>query len=117
MGTRYSVVGGGIRLPVVRSSPPPSRAIRHGCDFIVEYPALGRSLALLTVDDPFLGDCTSFLCRCKPKKCRQECKKSCPVVKIGKLCVEVSPTSKLAWISEELCIGCVTLYRVVLVLV
>jgi ATP-binding cassette subfamily E protein 1 len=22
--------------------------------------------------------------RCKPKKCRQECKKSCPVVKIGK---------------------------------
>jgi ATP-binding cassette subfamily E protein 1 len=37
------------------------------------------------------------------------------VVKIGKLCVEVSPTSKLAWISEELCIGCVSLYRVVLV--
>lgn len=59
--------------------------------------------------------------RCKPKKCRQECKKSCPVVKIGtlppaapqnahcitgKLCVEVAPTSKIAWISEELCIGC-----------
>ncbi len=22
--------------------------------------------------------------RCKPKKCRQECKKSCPVVKVGK---------------------------------
>jgi len=21
--------------------------------------------------------------KCKPKKCRQECKKSCPVVKIG----------------------------------
>ncbi|CAL5227998.1 g11052 [Coccomyxa viridis] len=44
--------------------------------------------------------------RCKPKKCRQECKKSCPVVKIGKLCIEVSPNSKMAWISEELCIGC-----------
>lgn len=44
--------------------------------------------------------------RCKPKKCRQECKKSCPVVKIGKLCVEATPTSKSAWISEELCIGC-----------
>jgi ATP-binding cassette subfamily E protein 1 len=44
--------------------------------------------------------------KCKPKKCRQECKKSCPVVKIGKLCIEVSPSSKLAWISEELCIGC-----------
>ncbi|XVF52227.1 hypothetical protein PTKIN_Ptkin05aG0002200 [Pterospermum kingtungense] len=44
--------------------------------------------------------------RCKPKKCRQECKKSCPVVKTGKLCIEVSPASKTAFISEELCIGC-----------
>ena len=24
----------------------------------------------------------------------------------GKLCIEVVPNSKLAWISEELCIGC-----------
>ncbi|KAK8508292.1 hypothetical protein V6N12_019471 [Hibiscus sabdariffa] len=44
--------------------------------------------------------------RCKPKKCRQECKKSCPVDKTGKLCVEVSAASKIASISEELCIGC-----------
>jgi ATP-binding cassette, sub-family E, member 1 len=44
--------------------------------------------------------------RCKPKKCKQECKKFCPVVKVGKLCVEVNPASKIAWISEELCIGC-----------
>ncbi|KAJ6928207.1 ABC transporter E family member 2 [Populus alba x Populus x berolinensis] len=44
--------------------------------------------------------------RCKPKKCRQECKKSCPVVKNGKLCIEVTPASKIAFISEELCIGC-----------
>ncbi|KAL6842941.1 hypothetical protein ACP4OV_027254 [Aristida adscensionis] len=44
--------------------------------------------------------------KCKPKKCRQECKKSCPVVKTGKLCIEVNPASKLAFISEELCIGC-----------
>mmetsp|Transcript_18934 Transcript_18934/g.47193 ORF Transcript_18934/g.47193 Transcript_18934/m.47193 type:complete len:615 (+) Transcript_18934:40-1884(+) len=44
--------------------------------------------------------------RCKPKKCRQECKKSCPVVKIGKLCIEVGATSKVAFLSEELCIGC-----------
>ncbi|KAJ6932525.1 ABC transporter E family member 2-like [Populus alba x Populus x berolinensis] len=44
--------------------------------------------------------------RCKPKKCRQECKKSCPVVKTGKLCIEVTPVSKIAFISEELCIGC-----------
>ena len=27
--------------------------------------------------------------RCKPKKCRQECKKSCPVVKIGTLCMSI----------------------------
>ncbi|CAI4948985.1 BEM_HP_G0100750.mRNA.1.CDS.1 [Saccharomyces cerevisiae] len=44
--------------------------------------------------------------KCKPKKCRQECKRSCPVVKTGKLCIEVTPTSKIAFISEILCIGC-----------
>jgi len=44
--------------------------------------------------------------RCKPKRCRQECKKSCPVVRMGKLCIEVTPTVKIATISEELCIGC-----------
>mmetsp|Transcript_6177 Transcript_6177/g.9514 ORF Transcript_6177/g.9514 Transcript_6177/m.9514 type:complete len:604 (+) Transcript_6177:88-1899(+) len=44
--------------------------------------------------------------KCKPKKCRQECKKSCPVVRMGKLCIEVSPSSTIAFISEELCIGC-----------
>jgi translation initiation factor RLI1 len=43
--------------------------------------------------------------RCKPKKCRQECKKSCPVVKQGKLCIEVGSKSKIAFISEPLCIG------------
>ncbi|XP_071951596.1 ATP-binding cassette sub-family E member 1-like [Antedon mediterranea] len=44
--------------------------------------------------------------KCKPKRCRQECKKSCPVVRMGKLCIEVVPTDKIAIISEELCIGC-----------
>jgi ATP-binding cassette subfamily E protein 1 len=43
--------------------------------------------------------------KCKPKKCNQECKKSCPVVKLGKLCIEVGPKSKVAFISEPLCIG------------
>lgn len=43
---------------------------------------------------------------CKPKKCKQECKKYCPVVRTGKLCVEVSKDSKISWISEPLCIGC-----------
>jgi ATP-binding cassette subfamily E protein 1 len=46
--------------------------------------------------------------KCKPKKCKQECKKSCPVVKLGKLCIEVGPKSKLAFISEPLCIGTLT---------
>ncbi|GAB7364407.1 hypothetical protein MBLNU230_g4950t1 [Neophaeotheca triangularis] len=44
--------------------------------------------------------------KCKPRKCRQECKKSCPVVRTGKFCIEVEPTSKIAFISERLCIGC-----------
>jgi ATP-binding cassette subfamily E protein 1 len=44
--------------------------------------------------------------KCKPKKCRQECKRSCPVVRMGKNCIEVKPTDKIAFISEELCIGC-----------
>jgi len=44
--------------------------------------------------------------RCKPKKCKQECKKFCPVVRTGKFCVEVNKDSKIAWISEPLCIGC-----------
>jgi ATP-binding cassette, sub-family E, member 1 len=43
--------------------------------------------------------------RCRPKKCHQECKKSCPVVKLGKLCIEVDGRSKIAFISEPLCIG------------
>lgn len=44
--------------------------------------------------------------KCKPKRCRQECKKSCPVVRMGKLCIEVATDSKIAQLSEELCIGC-----------
>lgn len=44
--------------------------------------------------------------KCKPKRCRQECKRSCPVVRMGKLCIEVTSYSKKASISEELCIGC-----------
>ncbi|XP_052279033.1 ATP-binding cassette sub-family E member 1-like isoform X2 [Dreissena polymorpha] len=44
--------------------------------------------------------------KCKPKKCRQECKKFCPVVRMGKLCIEVCATDKIAYISEDLCIGC-----------
>eukprot|EP00013_Stygamoeba_regulata_P023899 CAMPEP_0177650890 /NCGR_PEP_ID=MMETSP0447-20121125/12215_1 /TAXON_ID=0 /ORGANISM="Stygamoeba regulata, Strain BSH-02190019" /LENGTH=603 /DNA_ID=CAMNT_0019153853 /DNA_START=32 /DNA_END=1843 /DNA_ORIENTATION=- len=44
--------------------------------------------------------------RCKPKKCRQECRRTCPVVRMGKLCIEVAANSKIAFISEELCIGC-----------
>ncbi|KAG9313421.1 RNAse L inhibitor-type ATP binding cassette protein [Chiua virens] len=44
--------------------------------------------------------------RCKPKRCAQECKKSCPVVKMGKLCIEVKSSDKIAFISEFLCIGC-----------
>ena len=44
--------------------------------------------------------------KCKPKKCKQECRKCCPINKSGKLCIEVTPASKLCQISENLCIGC-----------
>jgi len=44
--------------------------------------------------------------KCKPKKCQQECSKKCPVNKVGKLCIEVSATSTICFISETLCIGC-----------
>src|SRR3546814_11073885 len=36
----------------------------------------------------------------------RSCKRSCPVVRMGKLCIEVTAASKSAFISEELCIGC-----------
>jgi len=44
--------------------------------------------------------------KCKPRRCRQECKRNCPIVIQGKLCIEVTSSSKICWISEELCIGC-----------
>jgi ATP-binding cassette subfamily E protein 1 len=44
--------------------------------------------------------------KCKPKECGQECKKECPVVRMGKLCIVVSKKDKIATISEELCNGC-----------
>lgn len=45
--------------------------------------------------------------RCKPKRCSLECKKSCPVVRMGKIgCLEVTSKSKVALISEILCVGC-----------
>ena len=44
--------------------------------------------------------------RCQPKKCAQECKRMCPVVAQGKECIEVTPTSVAAAISETLCNGC-----------
>ncbi len=44
--------------------------------------------------------------KCKPKSCKQECKKTCPVNTTGKICIEVMPTSTICFISESLCIGC-----------
>ncbi|KAM3724866.1 Protein Pixie [Dirofilaria immitis] len=44
--------------------------------------------------------------RCKPKNCGLACKKSCPVVRMGKQCIVVESNSRMAEISETLCIGC-----------
>ena len=70
--------------------PPKKKASKASGS--TDEPALTR-IAIVKVD------------KWKPKKCRQECKKSCSVVKMGKLCIEVGPKSKLAYISEPLCIG------------
>lgn len=44
--------------------------------------------------------------KCKPKNCGLACKKACPVNRLGKQCIVVEASSKIAFISEELCIGC-----------
>ena len=44
--------------------------------------------------------------KCKPNKCNLECKIYCPVVRMGKLCIDVNKKDKKAEISENLCIGC-----------
>ena len=44
--------------------------------------------------------------KCKPRKCKQECKKICPVNQVGKMCIEVLPTSIICFINETLCLDC-----------
>lgn len=44
--------------------------------------------------------------KCKPQNCRQECARQCPQNRLQKLCIEVKPNSKVAQISEVLCVGC-----------
>ncbi|KAK1349667.1 ABC transporter [Hamiltosporidium tvaerminnensis] len=43
---------------------------------------------------------------CKPFECNLECKKACPINKMGKDCIVVKKDSKISQISEYLCIGC-----------
>ena len=40
--------------------------------------------------------------KCQPQKCNQECRRICPSVRMGKLCVEIGHVAK---ISEQLCIS------------
>ncbi|KAM0675533.1 ATP-binding cassette sub- E member 1 [Gurleya vavrai] len=56
-----------------------------------------KSLNRLAIIDPEV---------CKPDQCNLECKRSCPVNKIGKSCITVTKSSKISIISEILCIGC-----------
>jgi len=50
--------------------------------------------------------------RCKPNKCGQPCIKSCPVIRQGKICIEItkpvepSDQKAIAQIAETLCTGC-----------
>jgi ATP-binding cassette subfamily E protein 1 len=74
--------------------------------FIPLAAAMGKKAKEEPVDEVKLRIAIVSEDKCKPKKCKQECKKFCPVVRTGKLCVEVMKDSKIAWISEPLCIGC-----------
>lgn len=58
------------------------------------------------ISSQYFIEATPVLLSALVQKCRQECKKSCPVVRSGRLCIEVTPESKIAFISETLCIGC-----------
>jgi ATP-binding cassette subfamily E protein 1 len=62
-----------------------------------KYPKYYQKMNRLAIVDPE---------RCKPKECKLECKKSCPVNKQGSECIVVSPVSSVSKISENLCIGC-----------
>jgi len=44
--------------------------------------------------------------RCRPSKCGQECRRRCPVNATGRQCIEVTQSSKVSLISEDLCVGC-----------
>lgn len=44
--------------------------------------------------------------KCRPSNCGLECKTFCPVERMGKMCVEVTRTSKTTSISEIMCNGC-----------
>lgn len=44
--------------------------------------------------------------KCKPSKCNHECKINCPVVRLGKFCIEIDASKSIAKIEENLCIGC-----------
>ncbi|RLN09247.1 ABC transporter E family member 2-like [Panicum miliaceum] len=44
--------------------------------------------------------------RCRTNKCGQECRRRCPVNATGRQCIQVTPSSKVSLISEDLCGGC-----------
>lgn len=44
--------------------------------------------------------------RCQTRKCNLECKRMCPVVSMGKKCIDVEFGAPAAIIIEELCTGC-----------
>jgi hypothetical protein len=82
-----------IRLAIARGSEEVSETIRTSLKFhslpISKKSFLSSLWNLSNMSDKLTRIAIVSSDKCKPKKCRQECKKSCPVVRMGKITVYI----------------------------
>ena len=75
--------------PSLSFPPPPLR-------FRLHHPFLLGALPSAAAEEEMAERLTRIAIvsedKCKPKKCRQECKKSCPVVKTGRIPLSLPPS-------------------------
>lgn len=71
------------RIAIVNQDRFVVMCMHMSCNFVDVLPAACLNVTI-KVRVTCIAAVDTLLChRCKPKKCRQECKKGCPVVKIG----------------------------------